>query len=175
MKFIQTLILMIVLASCQTTKSSTIKTVNTDARPSGPEKRGTLQNTLLSDNEGYRVALDFINTYIESAAQMEMIEFVNNSTLVTNKFKQELENFIQLAWKENPGIGLTADPLIDAQDFPPQGFELHEFDSQSGYLIVKGVDWEEFKVAMRVVHEEGSWLVDGCGIVNIPTNRQIER
>jgi hypothetical protein len=36
-------------------------------------------------------------------------------------------------------------------------------------------DWTEFKLTMKVIEENGNWLVDGCGIVNIPQDKRAER
>jgi len=173
MKYILTLVIAIGFLSCQSVKknpsdASEVQLPNTDLYE-------PLESEAASDDENYQAALDFINSYIESIDQLEILEFARNSALATDKLKTELENIVILAWEENPRIGLLADPLFDAQDYPPNGFELHEFDPQTGYVIVKGIDWEDFKVAMKVVDVDGHILVDGCGIVNMPENKRIER
>ena len=173
MKYILMLIFTISLVGCQSTKknpseASELELPNTDLYE-------PLESEASSEDENYQAALDFINSYIESIDQLEILEFARNSSLATDKLKSELENIVILAWEENPRIGLLADPLFDAQDYPPNGFELHEFNPQTGYVIVKGIDWEDFKVAMQVVDVDGHILVDGCGIVNMPENKRIER
>jgi len=72
-------------------------------------------------------------------------------------------------------MGLGADPIFDAQDYPSKGFELESIDETTNYLTMKGKDWSEFKLTMKVVEENGKWLVDGCGIVNIPKDKRAAR
>ena len=170
MKFILIVVFSISLLTCQSDKkkSSDLNLPNTDLYE-------PLESEASSVEENYQAALDFINSYIKSIDQVEILEFARNSSLATEKLKAELERIVILAWEENPRIGLLADPLFDAQDYPPKGFELHKFNSQTGYVIVKGIDWEDFKVAMRVLSENGHILVDGCGAVNIPENKRAER
>ncbi|HUH29528.1 hypothetical protein [Gelidibacter sp.] len=173
MKYILTLIIAISFLACQSVKKNPSEAPelvlpNTDLYE-------PLESEAASDDENYQAALDFINSYIESIDHLEILEFAKNSPLATDQLKSELEKIVILAWEENPRIGLLADPLFDAQDYPPNGFELHEFDPQTGYVIVKGIDWEDFKVAMQVVDVDGHILVDGCGIVNMPEHKRIER
>jgi hypothetical protein len=40
---------------------------------------------------------------------------------------------------------------------------------------VKGKDWTDFKLTIKVVLENGKWLIDGCGIVNIPNEKRSKR
>lgn len=161
--------------ACQSGKKKSSETETTDLVVPNTDLYEPLESEASSDDENYQAALDFINAYVESIDQLEVLEFVTNSSLSTEKLHTELENIVILAWEENPRIGLQFDPLFDAQDYPAEGFELHEFDSKTGYVMVKGIDWEDFKVAMRVVNENGHILVDGCGVVNMPEDKQAER
>lgn len=77
--------------------------------------------------------------------------------------------------KADPEIGLDADPIFDAQDYPDKGFELETFDSKTNYLVVKGKNWTDFKLRIKMVLENDRWLVDGCGIINIPHDKRIAR
>ncbi len=173
MKYMLTLVFSISLLACQTdnkksSKAEALDLPNTDLYE-------PLESEASSENENYQAGLEFINSYIESIDHLEILEFVRTSSLATVEFTDKLENMIILGYEENPRIGLLADPIFDAQDYPPKGFELHEFDPQTGYVIVKGVEWEDFKVAMRVVSEDGHILVDGCGAVNMPEDKRVER
>ena len=124
-------------------------------------------------------ALSFINGYVENSNNMNeamnIIDFTNSNNLTTETFKSTLERIIETALKENPEMGLDADPIYDAQDYPEQGFELESIDEKSNYLTVKGIDWPDFKLTMKVVEENGKWLVDGCGSVNVPKDKRAER
>ena len=124
-------------------------------------------------------ALKFINDYVENCSKMNKsirtIDWVNSNQLTTGNFKTELTRIINEANKNDPELGLGFDPIFDAQDFPDKGFELESVDATTNFLIVKGKVENQFRLTMKVNKENGKWLVDGCGIVNIPTDRRIER
>lgn len=121
-------------------------------------------------------ALAFINGYVENSNKIKQsidkIDWVNSNNLTTLNFKTELRKIIDDAYKKDSEMGLDSDPILNAQDYPDEGFELETFIEKSNYLIVKGKDWPEFKVTMKIVEENGNWLVDGCGIINIPNDKR---
>ncbi len=104
-----------------------------------------------------------------------IIEWVNANNLTTNRFKTEVKTIIEAAYKEDPESGPGFDPIFDGQDFPDEGFELEAFDSKTNFIVVKGRNWADFKLTIKVIAEDDRWLVDGCGIVNIPEDKQSER
>lgn len=179
MKHLVTLVFALSFFTCQSVKKNPEETSEaleaSEVELPNTDLYEPLESEASSEENDYQAALDFINSYVESIDQVEILEFARNSPLASESLKSELENIVILAWEENPKIGLLADPLFDAQDYPPNGFELHEFNSPTGYVIVKGIDWEDFKVAMQLVKEDGHLFVDGCGIVNMPKNKRVER
>jgi len=52
---------------------------------------------------------------------------------------------------------------------------LESFDSKTNYVVVKGKDWSDFKLILRMVLENENWFVDGCGIINISNDKRIAR
>ena len=124
-------------------------------------------------------AIVFINAYVENSNKMGqavgMVEWVQASDLATKSFKEELKRIVDEAFKQDPELGLDADPILDAQDYPSLGFKFDSFDEKTNYLLVKGIDSPEFKLTMKLVEENGNWIVDGCGIINIPQNKRSER
>jgi hypothetical protein len=124
-------------------------------------------------------ALRFINGYIENINRrkqaVDIVDWVSSNDFATKGFKAELKRILDEAYKEEPEVGLDFDPILNAQDNPDNGFELESFDEKTNYLTVKGKEWPDFKVTMRIKEENGSWLVDGCGIVNIPNEKGVER
>lgn len=100
---------------------------------------------------------------------------MNANTLVTIGFKTEFKKIIDDALKQDPELGLDADPIFDAQDYPDKGFELDTFDEKTNYITLKGKDWSEFKLTLKMLEQNGNWLVDGCGIINIPANKRAKR
>ena len=175
MKYILILLFSISLLACQSDNKKPSEVESSGLDVHNTDLYEPLKSEASSENENYQAALDFINAYIESMNQIEILEFVRNSSLATERLKSELENIVILAWEENPKIGLLADPLLDAQDYPAAGFELDTFDPKTGYVVVKGIVWADFKVALRVVYENGHILVDGCGAVNMPEDKRAER
>ena len=99
------------------------------------------------------------------------IEWVKENLNATSNFKKQLEKLITEGYKNNPELGLGFDPIFNAQDYPEEGVELESLDTQTGYLIVRGKKWTDFKLTMKLKKENGAWLVDGCGIINIPKDK----
>lgn len=144
-----------------------------------PSSEEEYSGNLVVQKSNNAVALQFINDYIEYTRnpreEWNLVGWVNSSELTTQEFKDALEYMVERAKEENGAIGLGFDPIVDAQDHPKDGFELESFDGVNNYLIVRGIDWPDFKVAMRIKDVRGKWLVDGCGVVNIPKERRVER
>jgi hypothetical protein len=128
---------------------------------------------------GADVALIFVNDYIKycngNPSSDELLKWVSTQTSVSEAFKTEYNRRVEEAFIENGGHGLGSDPILDAQDYPEKGFALDVVVSDSGYLVVNGVEWDTFLVTMRVVSENGIWLIDGSGQVNIPQERRSRR
>lgn len=124
----------------------------------------------------YEVAILFINNYVDHCndptSEIGIIKWVNNRQDVTNDFKTELNRIISEAEKKDQELGLGFDPILDAQDYPV-AFEIEKKDSV--FLVVKGIDWPEFRLTLKLKLEGKKWLVDGSGIINIPENKRIER
>ncbi|MES2654281.1 MAG: hypothetical protein V4620_01760 [Bacteroidota bacterium] len=139
----------------------------------------TTQETISEKENKVKNALAFINAYVENANKMNkamgIMEWANSNSLTTKSFKAELKRIMEEAYKQDPELGLGADPIFDAQDNPDKGFELETFDENTNYLTVKGKEWPAFKLTMKMAEENGNWLVDGCGIINIPAGKKAKR
>ena len=124
-------------------------------------------------------ALKFINEYVANSNKIGdriyIIDWVNSNNLTTKSFKAELKRIIENAYKTEPKVGLNFDPVLDAQDYPKNGFELEAFDEKTNYLIIRGKDWQEFKLTMKITLVNEHWLVDGCGLINIPETKKAKR
>ena len=131
------------------------------------------------DSLSIDVALKFINSYVDNCNKMKesigVDKWVNSNSLTTSSFKTELKRIMDEANKLEPEIGLDADPIFDAQDYPDKGFELNTFDSKTNYIVVKGKNWVDFQLTIKMVLENNNWLIDGCGIINIPIDKRIAR
>lgn len=129
-------------------------------------------------NEKTRVALEFINSYVNYCGnqqkKLELIDWINDNKLVTDSFKTALRKIIDDAKTEDPELGPDFDPIFDAQDYPLEGF-VTEASNETEFLIVRGKDWPDFKLTVKVAQENGKWLVDGCGMVNVPEEYRVMR
>ena len=149
----------------------------TDSKVSTQES--IVQSTKVVQENRIENALTFINSYVDNCNKMKesigVVEWVNSNPLTTQSFKTELKRILDEAYKLEPEMGLDADPIFDAQDYPDKGFELDSLDDKTNYIVVKGKDWPDFKLTIKMVKENNVWLVDGCGIINVPSNKRIER
>ena len=160
-------------------KSKNIDKNNYEQTDTNEQSVSTTETTIDKDNSPVEVALTFINAYVDNCNKMNksigIVEWVNSNNLTTNSFKAKVKTMIEEAFKIEPEVGLDADPIFDAQDYPDEGFELVSFDSKTNFIVVKGKNWADFKLTIKVVLEDNKWLVDGCGIINIPNDKQRER
>lgn len=90
---------------------------------------------------------------------------------VTAHFSNAYQKMVDDASKGGPESGLDFDPIVNAQDTPDKGFVVDSC-AAPGYVIVRGVDWETFKVTVKVIKTPAGWRVDGAGVINIPEEKQ---
>lgn len=143
---------------------------------SSTKKEGHLLEASPTKETDYQVGLAFINDYLEFLYNFDensnRVDWINQREDVSNKFKSELRTLQEEAEKENPEYGLGFDPILDTQDAPSK----FDIDSKNkNYLIVKGVDWPDFRLTLKLVFDGERWLVDGAGAINIPKDKQIDR
>lgn len=188
MKQIILILIILSFVSCKKEiekENSEIKELN--SKSSNPK---TESNNLLSDekeNEEKTIigdspestALTFINSYIADCNKMKesvgYLNFVKSSELTSSNFKTELQKIVDEAEKIDSEVGLDFDPIIDGQDYPDEGFQLKHFDSKTNFIVVEGKNWEDFEITLKLVIENNKWLVDGCGVINIPKKYQSKR
>ena len=120
-------------------------------------------------------ALLFINSYVANCNKMnkavEVMEWVNKNDLVTNRFKEELKRIMDEAKKNEPDLGLEADPLFANFGYPVRGYVSDSMDDNNNLITLKGKDEPQFKLMLKVVTINNHCLIDACGIVNIKNNR----
>ncbi len=162
------ILLTILFASCGGAKQENVSNKYEETQNKVSEKQTKTDN-----------ALAFINAYVENSNKMSKAvgikEWVNSNTLVTNNFKTALTKLVDDANAQDPEMGLEADPIFDAQDYPSEGFEIESFDESENYITVKGKNQANFKLTLKIAAENGKWLVDGCGGVNVPEGKRVKR
>lgn len=125
------------------------------------------------------VALKFINAYAEICTPGRRVQsdtnWIERNQMLTDNFKITYKNLLDSARQGDPELGLGFDPIFDAQDFPDKGFELVNYDDKTGYVTVKGKDWTDFILVLKVVHADSKLLVDGSGVINISVDKRAKR
>ena len=169
----------VVVAVCVSCGQSLNTRTTEKATTTEPNVVSSTETQIAKSNTPVDIALTFINSWVDNCNKMKnsigIIEWVSSNDLITNRFKTEVKAIIEEAYKEDPELGLSFDPIFDAQDYPDDGFELEFFDSETNFIVVKGKDWGDFKLTIKTVLENNKWLVDGCGIVNIPNDKRSKR
>jgi len=122
----------------------------------------------------------FMNAYVKQILAMEhkhkkgsIGQWLHANRELTESFKKSYQDLVDSAKRDDPELGLDFDPVVDAQDFPDKGFIVESCDA-SGFVTVRGVGWETFKVTVKVVNASG-WRVDGAGVINIPRDKQASK
>lgn len=138
-----------------------------------------VKDSLKESDLNYEVALYFANRYLDyindTIGKISVDEYVKQDEFLTQSFKVRYKSIIDSANKVEPEVGLGFDPIIDGQDFPDNGFKIKSIDKSSGLVTLQGIDWQDFEMVLKVVKEDNKSLVDGAGIINIPTNKQAKR
>ena len=155
-------VVLLFLVSCGT-KESNVQETKTGEQTKTPKTDLRMEN-----------ALSFINAYIQNCNKMgdavPVVDWVQSNPLATDRFKADLKKMVDDAYAEDSLLGPDADPLLNAQDYPPNGFEAGSIDNDN-YVTLNGTDQTGFKVVLKMVNQNTNWLVDGCGMVNIPTDK----
>lgn len=125
------------------------------------------------------VALTFINAYVINSNKLnmsvDMVQWVLAHDDASASFKTTLSKIVNEALTLEPEYGLGFDPIFDAQDYPDDGFEVIQALDNNNYLTIAGVTWKDFTIRLKMVYTNNHWLVDGCGVVNIPEHERANR
>ncbi len=156
------------LVSCDQPSASPVVTPQDQGKVAAGHQQSRIQN-----------ALAFINGYVTNCNQMKnamgVVEWVEANPLASEGLKSELKRTMEEALRLEPEVGLDADPLFDAQDYPEKGFEFESVDESSNIVVVKGVNRPDFKVRIKMIQLDTTWLVDGCGMINIPVEKWMQQ
>jgi len=177
MKNLFLLVFLLSLWSCATHQKTQSHATESDLAIKEISQRRNVQNSNQALNPN--VAFDFLHSYNEhiqnSVDAYSIIRWAQSTPYATQTFKKELETLVSQALKVDSQLGLGFDPIYDAQDYPSEGLEIHSFNPENGLLILKGIEWEDFRVNMKLLHQNGETLVHGCGVVNMPVHLRSKR
>lgn len=128
-----------------------------------------------------QAALNFINSYqkIFHHNHPDPDKWVANHKTLTPSFKAAYKKLIDQGKKDDPEIGLGFDPIIDGQDSPEKFDKVKSCKEKSGVIWVSGI-WnpgqtDTMEIAVKPIQKNGKWLIDGSGVINIPTKEQAPR
>lgn len=170
-KFILPVLLLSFVTSCNSNNSSSSSTEN--------KVESEVKDSVKESDVNYSVALDFMNNYVDyimdTIGKINEDEYIKQNELLTQSFKDRYKFVQDSAFKVEPEVGLDFDPIVDGQDFPDKGFKIKSIDKATGLVTLQGIDWQDFEVVLKIVNENDKSLVNGSGIINIPTNKQARR
>lgn len=116
-------------------------------------------------------AKEFIHSYLKanngSLGYMEVVGWVKKSPLVTAGFKSALDKLYTKALREDPEMGYGADAVLSSQD-PPDRYEVASarVKGDTAVVTLAGPKTNPQRLSVRMVRQDGKWLVNGSGDVN---------
>jgi hypothetical protein len=167
MRAIVVMILGVTLVSCSSQHNEENKT--------GEQPGGSVQtNPVSQPSTPVEASVNFLQSYCSYSADMTIPKedpeaWVGRSGLVTENF---LKTFHALCHTEE---GLDYDPILVAQDIPDSTFAVVRYDSTAGFVTVRGIHDTSYVIVVKPVLQNGKWLIDGVGDVNIPEDRRPRR
>ncbi|WP_281763502.1 hypothetical protein [Neptunitalea lumnitzerae] len=121
----------------------------------------------LFDNVQEAKAARFVNKYIaflkEDKSDVDLKNWIATKSVT--------ENFINAFNKTLADTNSTFDPVINSEEIPEKGFQVVSNDDQD-YVTLQRVSNPSYTIKVKMVQVDGKWKVDGCGAVNIPTDKQ---
>lgn len=131
-----------------------------------PKRKITIPKTAIVTDADASLAVSFVNGYIDNRDELRSLDeigaWVAASPYVTDNFKMAIKSEI-IDINNEPETNLDADIIFNAQDYPDEGLELESFDKKKGQVVLRGKRWKDFKLKIKLVEENGKWLVDDCG------------
>jgi hypothetical protein len=148
-------------------------------RTSEIESQNQIVDSIPIDNNASKfdcnVAIEFINEYnskvMISMPGMDRDSFLRNSNVASVKLINAYHKLVVEAEKKDPEMGLDQDPFLEAQDGYETGFEIENCNKETGEVIVKSRENQEYKLRLKLEIENKKTKVTGCGSVNIIEDR----
>lgn len=126
-----------------------------------------------------KVAEQFANQYVQwlssHDAEATTIDWLSAHELASETLLKHYQQLDAAAWQHDPELGPGADLLLDAQDFPDSGFAVASCDAQRSLVMLRGKDWPDFLLAVKLGQYGKEWLVDGIGSLNLAESERAPR
>lgn len=118
------------------------------------------------NSPNHQYLLQFLDEYIAECEKKRSVQTTLNWALnhpnVTADFRKALQALI------DEEKGWEYDPILDAQDYPDDGFSVRSIGMRDHYISLSAKANEKIILTTRIKQVKGKWLVDGCGTINIP-------
>lgn len=115
----------------------------------------TTKNSATQIPEAAKVVIKFFNGYVEALEINNDQNYIENSDLITDKFKAEyLSELLYNYQSEVP----ECVPIICGNDIP-RGYKFVSYDENKGIVLIRGIGLES-RGKVKVKKVNGKWLVD---------------
>ncbi len=129
-----------------------------------------------------QAAVGFMNRYLayledvfERRSEQSVADWLAADGQIAPEFVEAYRQLEAEGYAHDPEMGWGVDLLLDAQDHPDQGFALAACSEEPGVVLLRGVDWPQFEVAVRVASSAQGSQVLGAGLVNVPEHARASR
>jgi hypothetical protein len=125
-------------------------------------------------NEFYKQYLGFLKKPVKGNYNASLIAWVKTNSLLTMEYKRKFEEAILQARKEDPELGLGYDPIINAQDYPDEGFHVIDLkiSGKRATTIGEGIGMPSLRIRVELIEIKGKWFINGIGNINTSKNKK---
>lgn len=105
------------------------------------------------------------------------LAFVKSKPYFSKGFEQALDKLIRDALKQDPELGLDYDPIVVGQDLPEKGFRTTDVTLKDDTAVasVERVGMKSKHLKVRLVKQQGAWLIDGIDTLNAAPEKPARR
>jgi hypothetical protein len=125
-------------------------------------------DTKTNADQAGTVAMTFINGYVKAsrARTWNSEKWIASNPLVTENFRQARAKLIADGLKNDPEVGLDADPVINGNDCPER-YTVKSAKASGDMASVVLIGSKDFpaQLKVRLVKSGGKWLVDASGMM----------
>ncbi len=137
-----------------------------------PLSKEVLEKKENNESEDCKIAINFINSYLnqidpDKKSNLTTEDWVKQNVLATESFKKEYIATVKKAIEEDPELGLEYDHILDAQDYPNEGFDSENCASKNGVVKLSVKNWNGYFLIIKLIEDNGLKKVDACGTIRI--------
>lgn len=156
----------VIIVGCKEVKKEEQETVGKDSTSVSVHK---ITNEAVSSSATAKidadVALKFVNGYVAEQVNFKDLDdtasWIEGNPYATEKYKEAVHQDIDDI-NNDPETILDSDIILGAQDYD-DSYVVAGIDESKGYVHLEGAKHKEFRVTVKLVQQNGKWLVDDCG------------